>query len=312
MHRYGLAIAASKIRHRRYLPKSHEFSAQLNYLCFDPDQIHSYSQKSWLWSTQGWNVLAIKDQDFLTMESGNIREKVQHILYQKKDFELTNEMQIRVLALPRSLGFRFNSVVFYMVFDLHQQPRFVLSEITNTPWNERIVYVHDCHANAVNTPLDNAFNDSPSSLQRNAFSDSSNNSVNNSPNNRINIQPNIPANNPAQHGSYQSHQFDFKKEFHVSPFMPMDLDYRWQFSFSDHQNVIHMQLFQKGVLQFDATMRFSLQPITLPSQQRHYAISSVLEPFKMVMGIYLNAFRLWKKKIPFYRHPKKENGKSKL
>lgn len=264
MHRYGLAIASSNIRHRRYLPKSHDFSAQLNYLYFDPDQIHKFSQKSWLWSTTDWNVLSINENDFLTMESGSIRDKVQRILIKKMNYTLSSHMEIRVLALPRTLGFRFNSVVFYMVFDQDQQPHFVLSEITNTPWNERTVYVHDCRDNAV------------------------------------------------KNAPYQSHQFDFNKEFHVSPFMPMDLDYRWKFSFSEDQNVVHMQLFQTGVLQFDATMRFSLQPITLPSQLSHYAISSVLEPFKMLMGIYLNAFRLWKKKIPFYRHPKKENGKTKL
>ena len=264
MHKYELAIAQSRIRHRRYLPKSHEFSAQLNYLCFDPDQIEAFSQKSWLWSAKRWNVLSIHEHDFLNMESGSIRQKVQQILLNKNNFIVRQNMEIRVLALPRTFGFRFNSVVFYVVFNDKQTPCFVLSEITNTPWNERQVYVHDCRENAVQNSL------------------------------------------------YQSHQFDFKKAFHVSPFMPMDLDYRWQFSFSEAHTVIYMQLFQLDVLQFDATMQFSLQPITLPSQQTLYAISNVLQPFKMVMGIYLNAFRLWKKKIPFYRHPKKENGKTKL
>ena len=264
MHRYSLAIAHSHIRHRRYLPKSHEFSAQLNYLCFDPDKIEEFIQKSWLWSTQRWNVLTINENDFLNMESGSIRQKVQRILLKNNDFIVKPDMGIRVVALPRTLGFRFNSVVFYVVFDDAKAPCFVLSEITNTPWNERKVYIHDCRENAV------------------------------------------------QKSSYQSHQFEFKKEFHVSPFMPMDLDYRWQFSFSEDHTIIHMQLFQTGVLQFDATMQFSLQPITLPSQQTHYAISSVLEPFKMVIGIYINAFCLWKKKTPFYRHPKKDNGKIKL
>ncbi len=264
MYRYSLAIAHSHIRHRRYLPNSHEFSAQLKYLCFDPDKIEEFSQKSYLWSTKRWNLLTINKHDFLNMESGNIRQKVQRILLKNNDFIVKPDMEIRVVALPRTLGFRFNSVVFYVVFDNAKTPCFVLSEITNTPWNERKVYIHDCRENAV------------------------------------------------QKSSYQSHQFEFKKEFHVSPFMPMDLDYRWQFSFSEEQTIIHMQLFQTGILQFDATMKFSLQPITLPSQQTHYAISSVLEPFKMVIGIYINAFRLWKKKIPFYRHPKKDNGKIKL
>jgi DUF1365 family protein len=91
----------------------------------------------------------------------------------------------------------------------------------------------------------------------------------------------------------------------------MDINYKWSFNFSAQQNVIHMQLFQQDVLQFDATMRFSLTPITVSSQQHRYAIHSVFEPFKMMAGIYLNAFRLWKKKVPFYRHPNKQKGKTK-
>jgi DUF1365 family protein len=73
-----------------------------------------------------------------------------------------------------------------------------------------------------------------------------------------------------------------------------------------------MQLFDQNVLQFDATMQFSLQAITVPSQQHRYALFKVVEPFKMVGGIYLHAFRLWKKKIPFYRHPKKDKGNTLL
>ncbi len=47
-----LAIASTEIRHRRYLPKAHAFETQLTYLSFDPDQLSSFTQKSWLWSCQ--------------------------------------------------------------------------------------------------------------------------------------------------------------------------------------------------------------------------------------------------------------------
>ncbi|MGE8561510.1 MAG: DUF1365 domain-containing protein [Acinetobacter sp.] len=256
----SLAVAPVTIRHRRYLPKPHEFEAQLSYLWFDPDQIESITQHSCLWSSNRWNLLRLDCSDFLTMEQGSIRQKVQHIILKQANTVLSSDTQIRVLALPRTLGFRFNSVVFYIVLDATEHPLFILSEITNTPWNERKVYVHDCRGKAV------------------------------------------------QHSQFQGYQFEFKKSFHVSPFMPMEMDYRWNFNFSEQQNVIHMQLFQQDVLQFDATMRFSLHSITVPSQLNRYAISSVFEPFKMMAGIYLNAFRLWKKKVPFYRHPKKNKG----
>lgn len=255
-----LAVAPVNIRHRRYLPKSHAFEAKLSYLWFDPDQIASFTQQSYLWSSSRWNLLRLDPDDFLNMEYGSIRQKIQKIVLKQANSVLALDTQIRVLALPRTLGFRFNSVVFYFIFDANEHLVFILSEITNTPWNERKVYVHDCR------------------------------------------------NKVAQHSSFQSYQFEFEKAFHVSPFMPMEMDYRWNFNFSAQQQVIHMQLFQHDILQFDATMHFSLHPITLPSQQYRYAIFSVFEPFKMMAGIYLNAFRLWKKKVPFYRHPKKDKG----
>lgn len=264
MHMYPLAIAHAQIRHRRYLPKSHSFNTTLSYLYFDPDQLESLVQNSYFWSLKKLNFISLNDSDFLNMEYGSIRQKVARLLIKQENYHLQDTASIRVLALPRTLGFRFNSVVFYFVIDKAHQPIFILSEITNTPWNERKVYIHDCRHIA------------------------------------------------KQHGEYNSYDFKFKKSFHVSPFMPMSLDYVWKFSFSTQMTIIHMQLYDQDVLQFDATMRFELQAITLPSQQYRYAISKVIEPFKMVMGIYLNAFRLWKKKVPFYRHPKKDQGNTLL
>ncbi|WOE32433.1 MULTISPECIES: DUF1365 domain-containing protein [unclassified Acinetobacter] len=257
---YPLAIASAHIRHRRYLPQSHRFNTTLSYLWFDPDQLATFTQQCVLWSNRGWNVIGLDPQDFLIMHRGTIREKVADLLLQQQHYHLSATETIRVLALPRSCGFRFNSVVFYVIFDLDQQPVFILSEITNTPWKERKVYIHDCR--------------------------------------KIGIQ----------YGPYKTYQFDFKKDFHISPFMPMALDYRWRFSFSEQYYVIHMQLFEQDVLQFDATMKFSLQAITFPSQQYRYAVCKVIEPFRMVAGIYMNALRLWKKKVPFYRHPQKDKG----
>ncbi|WP_353165547.1 DUF1365 domain-containing protein [Acinetobacter sp.] len=257
-----LAIAPALIRHRRYLPKPHQFEAKLNYLWFDPDQIHVFTEQSYLWSSHRWNLLKLDTNDFLIEESGTIRQKIKKILLKQANSVLALNTQIRVLALPRTLGYRFNSVVFFFIFDLSEKLLFILSEITNTPWDERKVYVHDCRNKAV------------------------------------------------QHAQYNGYKFEFKKSFHVSPFMPMDMNYIWSFNFSEQQNVIYMQLFQQNVLQFDATMRFSLRPITVSSQQHRYAIDSVFEPFKMMTGIYLNAFRLWRKKVPFYRHPNKQKGKT--
>ena len=85
--------------------------------------------------------------------------------------------------------------------------------------------------------------------------------------------------------------------------MPMDIEYRWHFNLSDQQNIIHMQLYRQQKLIFDASMLFQLDAITLPSQQHRYAVYHVFEPIKMLLSIYIQAFKLWRKKVPFYRHP---------
>ena len=144
MQMYPLAMASTEIRHRRYLPKSHAFEVKLSYLCFDPDRIDQNLDRSWLCSTSRWNILNLYENDFLKGYTGSIRERIKKILLQQVDTILSIQSEIRVLALPRTLGFSFNSVIFYFVLNPQKQPVFILSEITNTPWNERKVYVHDC------------------------------------------------------------------------------------------------------------------------------------------------------------------------
>ncbi|ENW82997.1 hypothetical protein F908_01370 [Acinetobacter sp. NIPH 284] len=254
----SLSIAKAQIRHRRFYPKAHDFESSLSYLCFDPDRIEQNLDRSWLCSTSRWNILNLYENDFLKGYTGSIRERIKKILLQQADTILSTQSEIRVLALPRTLGFSFNSVIFYFVLNPQKQPVFILSEITNTPWNERKVYVHDCRQKL------------------------------------------------KEHSHFKSYEFEFEKSFHVSPFMPMDIQYKWRFNFSDEQNVIHMQLYQSDKFIFDATMRFTLTSITVPSQLNRYAIHHIFEPFKMLASIYVQAFHLWRKKVPFYRHPKKD------
>ncbi|PIL65568.1 hypothetical protein B4O95_20820, partial [Acinetobacter baumannii] len=104
-----LAIAPAFIRHRRYSPKPHEFTSTLNYLWFDPDQLVDITNDCSLWSTDHWNVLKLSKNDFLNMYHGSIRDRVEKAILQNNHLHLRPDWQIRVLALPRCLGFRFNS-----------------------------------------------------------------------------------------------------------------------------------------------------------------------------------------------------------
>lgn len=104
-------------------------------------------------------------------------------------------------------------------------------------------------------------------------------------------------------------RFDLQKAFHVSPFMPMDLDYTWRFSAPGDRLTVHMLNRQGGQPLFDATLRLRRRPITGAS------LAGVLlaYPFmtaQVIAAIYWQALRLWWKGAPFHPHPRARRPQS--
>jgi DUF1365 family protein len=100
-----------------------------------------------------------------------------------------------------------------------------------------------------------------------------------------------------------SHYFEFDKEFHVSPFMPMELRYCWRFRVEKNHVAINMRLQNKEDTVFSALMALDKTPLTR-SKAIRTSLGHPLMSFGGVLDIYWQAFRLWLKKVPFYTHPK--------
>ncbi|MEI7994294.1 MAG: DUF1365 domain-containing protein [Methylococcaceae bacterium] len=98
--------------------------------------------------------------------------------------------------------------------------------------------------------------------------------------------------------------FDFKKAFHVSPFMPMEQYYRWQFSLQESNLTIHMQLQQDNECCFDATLQLKAKAMA-SAEMRNLPLRFPFLTLSVVIAIYWQALRLWLKGIPFYSHPEK-------
>lgn len=108
-----------------------------------------------------------------------------------------------------------------------------------------------------------------------------------------------------KHKGDRHHVFQFDKQFHVSPFNPMNMQYNWVISTPGEKLHIHMDnTQQQGELvdkHFDATLILEKK-----QWQPYFAKSLIQYPFmtvKVVLGIYWQALKLWLKKAPFYEHP---------
>jgi DUF1365 family protein len=102
-------------------------------------------------------------------------------------------------------------------------------------------------------------------------------------------------------------RFDFAKDFHVSPFMPMDMRYRWSFNDPMGRLYVHMQNFRQGKAVFDATLALHREPLSTGALLRALA-QFPLMTLKVIGAIYWQALRLWVKRTPLHGHPDRAAG----
>lgn len=103
--------------------------------------------------------------------------------------------------------------------------------------------------------------------------------------------------------------YEIAKGFHVSPFMPMTIDYTWILSRPDQELTVYMQNRNAGEkpLLFDSDLslkHYELSPFNLFKVIVGYPFVTI----KTVVAIYYQAARLFFKKAPFFNHPAKEKA----
>lgn len=103
------------------------------------------------------------------------------------------------------------------------------------------------------------------------------------------------------------HTFDTDKVFHISPFMPMKMRYKWYTNIPNTRINFHIQTFIDSKSIFDATL--TLKRVTLNS--KNIATSLLLRPFisqKVKFSIYWQALKMWLRRFPVFEHPGNANA----
>jgi hypothetical protein len=96
----------------------------------------------------------------------------------------------------------------------------------------------------------------------------------------------------------------FDKAFHVSPFFDMAQRYRWLVPTPGDTLSVTMVNEQEGKDVFSATMALERHALT-PSRLLSVVVRQPLMAWLVHLGIYVQAFRLWRKRTPYFAHPAK-------
>lgn len=132
------SLYVARVAHRRRIAPFYRFVYQLFYLLFDVDRIDEAAGTLRLFSHNRFNLLSLHDRDHGDGSGGSLRIWAEGIL-RARSVELAGG-RIRLLCMPRLLGFAFNPISLWYCEHADGSLRAVIAEVRNT-FGEKHCYV---------------------------------------------------------------------------------------------------------------------------------------------------------------------------
>lgn len=142
-----------RVFHKRMRPKVHAFEYKMFMPLLDVDDIkHMQVQYPWflrfpyIVNINRPALYAFYENDYLKnslIESENLKSRALRVLNEMLNIDLSQHANIKILVLSqwRFLGRVFNPISIYYVL-VDGEYRYILAEVSNTPWHERKVYAY--------------------------------------------------------------------------------------------------------------------------------------------------------------------------
>ena len=134
----GSCIYTGKVIHKRFKPKKHFFQYRVFSLFLDLDEIKEISNKINLFSYNKFNLISFYNKDHGDRDGSSLQDWV------KKNLKLsgikTENIKIKLLCYPRILGYVFNPLSIFFIYDNKNNLISILYEVKNT-FGEQHTYV---------------------------------------------------------------------------------------------------------------------------------------------------------------------------
>ncbi|MFZ1344408.1 DUF1365 domain-containing protein [Thiothrix eikelboomii] len=144
------------VGHSRYQPIQHQFRYAIFLFALDLDELPSLPELGWWFKVKRPALMSFRPSDYLDHAPELTRELVWQKVASLGGEQLDG--QVIFVGQVRCLGFYFSPVNFYYCHAANGVLRYLLAEVSNTPWNERHCYLVDAHSQA---PIPKAFHVSP-------------------------------------------------------------------------------------------------------------------------------------------------------
>lgn len=129
MPNFQSALYTGFVMHHRFRPRQHRLRYGIFYLLLDLDELEALSRKLRLFSYNRFNLVSFHDRDYGQESAAPLRVRIRQ---QLQDVGIDCSGPIRLLTMPRILGYAFNPLSIYFCHRRDNSLSAIFYEVNNT------------------------------------------------------------------------------------------------------------------------------------------------------------------------------------